>query len=295
MGKNINNNNNKKKKKKEHPKYFLRRLAAFFIIITSIWYFNNYSIKIVKKEIYSDKIVSPLKIAIMSDYHAEKYLSKKSSSIIKKLDKINPDLVFYLGDMYSRNSKEDEIELAEKLMIDTVKAGYDVFFVPGDHDRSVNYLNVLMQNGVNVMNYQTMQLNIKGNDIQIYGINNAYFSNSFNLSKEFSIDSSKYNILMAHIPMYKYYDDFGADLTVCGDTHGGIIQIPFGKGPVYYSLTDEWFPEIKNQRNDIYDKGLFSMSGENKYMFVTSGIGNYPVHLRFNNRPEIVVIDILPD
>lgn len=291
MGKNINK---KKRKRKENPKYFFRRLTACLIIITSVWYFNNYSIKTVETEIHSDKIVSPLKIAIMSDYHAEKYLSRKSDTIIKKLDKINPDLVFYLGDMYSRTSGDDEIKLAENLMIDTVKAGYDVFFVPGDHDRSVNYLNVLMQNGINVMNYQTMQLNIKGNDIKIYGINNAYFSDSFNLSNEFNIDSSQYNILMAHIPMYKYYDDFGADLTLCGDTHGGIIQLPFGKGPVYYAINDEWFPEIKNSRDDIYDKGLFRMSEKDKYMFVTSGIGNYPVHLRLNNRPEIAVIDILP-
>lgn len=284
----------KQKNRKKNPKYFFRRLTAIILIIVFIWYFNNYTVKISETQINSPKIVYPVKIAVLSDYHAEKY-GIRPETIVKKLDKINPDAVFYLGDMYSSDENEEEIKLAENLMIDTVNAGYDVFFVPGEHDRSVSYLNILMQNGVNVMNYQSMSLNIKGNNIKIYGINNAYFSDTFNLSNEFQLDPSYYNILMAHIPMYDYYDDFGADLTLCGDTHGGIIQLPFGLGPVYHSETGEWFPELISRRNDIYDKGLFSLSENDKYMFITSGLGNYPVSARLNNRPEIAVINIVPE
>jgi len=280
-------------RKRKNPKYFFRRLTAFLIIIAFIWYFNNFTIKINKIHVSSSKLNSSVKIAVMSDYHAEKY-GIQPETIIKKLDKINPDIVFYLGDMYSREAPEENIMLAESLMIDTVKAGYNVFFVPGDHDRDIEYLNVLMQNGINVMNYQSMTVTVKGNNIKIYGINNAYFSSNFDLSKEFQPDPSCYNILMAHIPMYNYYNDFGADLTLCGDTHGGIIQLPFGLGPVYHSATDEWFPEFTNREELIYDKGLFSFSEDYKYMFITSGLGNYPVIARLNNRPEIAVININP-
>lgn len=279
--------------KKKSPKYFFRRLTAFLIIIIFIWYFNNYTIKINKKEISSPKINTSVKIAVLSDYHAEKY-GIRPETILRKLDKINPDVVLYLGDMYSRKTSQENIELAESLMIDTVKAGYDVFFVPGDHDRSVEYLNVLMQNDVNVMNYQSETLNIKGNNIRIYGINNAYFSDTFNLSNEFQLDPSYYNILMAHIPMYDYYNDFGADLTLCGDTHGGMIQLPFGLGAVYDSADDKWFPEFSKGRKNVYDKGLFNLSENDKYMFITSGLGNYPVPARLNNRPEIAVIQLNP-
>ncbi len=280
-------------KKRKNPKYFFRRLTALLLIIILIWYFNNYTVKISKTYINSSKLNSSVKIAVLSDYHAEKYgISPKT--IIKKIKDINPDIVFYLGDMYSRNTGQENIDKAESLMIDTVKAGYEVFFVAGEHDTSVEYLNILMQNGVNVMNYQSETLDIRGNSIKIYGINNAYFSDNFDLSSEFQLDPSYYNILMAHIPMYDYYNDFGADLTLCGDTHGGMIQLPFGMGAVYDSTNGKWFPEFSEGRKNVYDKGFFSLSENEKYMFITSGLGNYPVPARLNNRPEIAVIQLNP-
>jgi len=285
---------NNSHRKKKNPKYFFRRLIALLTIIFLIWYFNNYTIKINQIRISSPKVTASVKIAVLSDFHADSRYGINPEKILKKIEKINPDVVCYLGDMYSRETSQENIELAESLMIDTVKAGYEVFFVPGDHDRSVEYLNVLMQNDINVMNYQSKSMNIMGNDICIYGINNSYFSDSFDLSKEFQPDPSCYNILMAHIPMYEYYNSFGADLTLCGDTHGGIIQLPFGLGPAYHAATDEWFPEFFNRSEKIYDKGLFRLSENYKYMFITSGLGGYPVIARLNNRPEIAVININP-
>lgn len=283
--------NNKNSPKKKHGCF--GRFMMFVIICAFVWWFNNFTVKVSETEIQSNKITSPFRIAVMSDYHAEVY-GIKPETIIKKLDKIAPDAVFYLGDMYSRDAEQENIDLAVKLMADTVSAGYTVFFVPGEHDTSLNYLNSVMQSGVNVMNYRTSTVNINGNNIRIYGIDNAFFSDTFNLANEFTLDENCYNILLAHIPMYEYYKNFGADLTLCGDTHGGIIQIPFDRGPVYYSATDEWFPEIKNRRDDIYDKGLFSMFDGYKYMFITSGLGNSPAPVRLNNRPEIAVIQLNP-
>ena len=285
---NKSQNNNPKKKKSGFKKFLI-----FIMIIAFIWWFNNFTIKITETEVHSNKIVSPVKIAVISDYHAEK-VGISPDTVLKKLEKIAPDAVFYLGDMYSRDAVQEEMNIAIELMTDTVNAGFTVFFVPGEHDTSLKYLNILMQNGINVMNYQSAGINLNGNNIKIYGIDNVFFSETFDLSTEFALDENYYNILLAHIPMYEYYQNFGADLTLCGDTHGGIIQLPFNKGPVYYNATDEWLPELKEQRNDIYDKGLFKIDDNYKYMFITSGLGNSPVPARLNNRPEIAVIDLLP-
>ncbi|HAS38293.1 MAG TPA: phosphoesterase, partial [Ruminococcaceae bacterium] len=38
------------------------------------------------------------------------------------------------------------------------------------------------------------------------------------------------------------------------------------------------------------DKGLYSF--EDKQIFVTSGLGDYPVPLRFLNRPEVCLITL---
>lgn len=94
--------------------------------------------------------------------------------------------------------------------------------------------------------------------------------------------------------MYSDYEKFGADLTLCGDTHGGIIQIPF-LGPAYYN--GKFVPELYEDKNKIFDKGLFKYDGG--YLFITSGIGNYigdyNIAARFNNRPEIAVLTISPE
>ena len=98
--------------KRKNPKYFFRRLTAFLLIIAFIWYFNNYTIKITKTYINSSKLVSSVKIAVMSDYHAEQY-GINPKSIIRKINEINPDVVFYLGDMYSSGTSQENIDKAE--------------------------------------------------------------------------------------------------------------------------------------------------------------------------------------
>jgi hypothetical protein len=145
-------------------------------------------------------------------------------------------------------------------------------------------------NGINVLDQESDTIKVGETDITVYGISNAWFSPYFDLRNEFDLNPDTYNILMAHIPRYDDYSDFGADLTVCGDTHGGIIQIPF-VGPIYYNET--FLPELKYGSDEIYDKGLFE--NKNGYMFITSGIGSSPVPARFNNRPEIGEIIIEPE
>lgn len=277
-------------KKKAKSKYFFKRLFAVFAIIFLIWWYNNYTLKINDTSIMSTKISSNIRIAIISDLHASG-IGISNSNIIGKVNKINPDIVFVLGDMYTTKSSWNLIEIPVNLMKSLVDDGYPVYFSAGDHDRSEKYFAELEKAGVHVMNYKEEIVNIKGNNLKIMGIDNSYYTYTFDVSNEFETDENCYNILMAHIPNYSKFAEFGADLTLCADTHGGIIQLPFGMGTAYDVFTKEWFPEIKGN-STVYDKGWFRYDGG--AMFITSGIGDYPVPARFNNRPEVVSIDIIP-
>jgi hypothetical protein len=62
---------------------------------------------------------------------------------------------------------------------------------------------------------------------------------------------------------------------------------------VFYNDEGVWFPHFTNKDMKVYDKGLFRCGSG--YMFITSGIGVSPFPIRFNNRPEVAVIDIDPD
>lgn len=272
------------KKKKRGRKFML-----FIIIVLFIWWFNNFTLKTSNFIIYSDKVSSDFRIAVISDLHASEYgISNKT--ILKSVEKAKPDIVFMLGDMYSRDGEWEQMKIPIDLTEMIVTSGYPVYFVPGEHDTAQKFIDGMSSAGAHVMDYKSEIINVNGNNVEILGIDNVYFSSTFNLNNAFTLTDGCYSILMAHIPMYEQYSSFGANLTICGDTHGGIIQLPFSLGPAYYSETNEWFPELSGYRSDVFDKGLFPYTGGN--MFITSGIGAHPIAARLNNRPEIAVIDI---
>ena len=274
-------------KKKSKSKRFL----IFIIIILFLWIFNCYTIRTNKYEVETSKVNNSVRIAVISDLHASSW-SIRNSRIVSHIKDTEPDIVMILGDTYSRNSLWDEIQIPIDLSAEIVNAGYPVYFVPGEHDTSEEYFSALSKAGVHVMRYKEEIINVNNNNIRILGIDNAYYSSTFNLSNAFDRTPDTFTVLMAHIPNYKAFSEFGADLTLCGDSHGGIIQLPFGLGPAYDAETSIWFPKLKNRNMTVYDKGLFDYEGGT--MLVTSGLGLYPVPFRFNNRPEVAVIDIMP-
>lgn len=277
----------KRKRHKPINKFVI--FLDIIIFILFIWWFNNYTLKTTNIELTSEKIVNPIKLAIIGDYHATKHgISNKT--IIKHINQNEPDIVLIMGDMYSRNSSEELMQIPIDLTENIISEGYPVYFVTGDHDTDQSYIDAMQKAGAILMNYNSETININGNNIQIMGIDNVYYSPTFNLNNEFSLNDDYYSILMAHIPNYEKFADFGTDLTICADTHGGMVQLPF-LGAMIDSSTMKLFPEING--TTVYDKGLFDYN--NGTMFITSGIGVSPAPVRFNNRPEIAIIEISPE
>ena len=231
-----------------------KRFLIFILIILFLWIFNCYTIRINKYEVETSKINGSVRIAVISDLHASSW-SISNSRIVSHIKDTEPDIVMILGDMYSRKSQWEKIQIPIELSTNLVNAGYPVYFVPGEHDTSEEYFSALSDAGVHVMRYKEEIINVKNNNIRILGIDNAYYSSTFDLSNAFDRTPDTFTVLMAHIPNYKAFSEFGADLTVCGDSHGGIIQLPFGLGPAYDAETSMWFPKLRNRNMPVYDKG----------------------------------------
>lgn len=274
------------------PKKTHRKRRIFFLILLLLWLFNNFTLKTTREEITSRKVSSEITIAVLSDYHAS-WLGIQPETILRDLKKLDPDLVCLLGDMYTDQQSGKSCDRAVALMKKIAAQHPDkVYFVPGEHDRTYLYMDTLREAGIHVMDYQQERVQIGSTTLELYGIDNAYFSPTFDLTNAFELpDPDVYSILLAHIPMPEKYAHFGADLVLCGDTHGGVVQLPF-LGPVYEDGI--WLPEVLGSESTVYDKGIFPC-GTGK-IFITSGIGNYPnIPVRFLNRPEIGVVRILPE
>lgn len=264
-----------------------RRFFIFIIFLVLVWWFNNYTLKTTYVKLTSGKVQNPIRLAVISDCHVTKHgISNKT--ILRRIIKSHPDIVLILGDMYSRQTSLMQIPV--DLTRDIIEKGYPVYFVTGDHDTDPSYIEAMQNVGAVLMNYNSCITEVNGNNIHLMGIDNIYYSPTFNLDNAFSLNPDCYNILMAHIPNYEKFSAFGTDLTICADTHGGMVQLPF-LGAMIDSASMQWFPEIHGRK--IYDKGLFDYDGGT--MFITSGIGVSPAPVRFNNRPEVAVIEISPE
>ncbi len=94
-------------------------------------------------------------------------------------------------------------------------------------------------------------------------------------------DETVYIERVSHRPeLFETYVDGGIDLVFSGHAHGGQFRLPFIGGLV--APNQGLFPK--------YDAGLYTDGSTS--MVVSRGIGNSIIPFRFNNRPEIVLVEL---
>ncbi len=275
----------KNKRKRKHKQNGSFRCLVFVFIVFCLWIFSTFTICTNEVEIVNEKIKDKITIVHISDLHGSVF-GINNSSVINAIKRAEPDFVVVTGDMYTRGSEEGR-STALRLM-KNISKDHTVYYVNGEHDNDVSFFDELRKNNVKVLDYKCEDVTVGKTKLRLYGITNVYYSPTFDLKNEFTLSDDRYNILLAHTSNKKAFADFGMDLCLCGDTHGGQVRLPFIGG--LYG-TNGWLPEVADK--DAFVKGLYKY--ENTTFFVSSGLGNYPIPLRFLNRPEIAVIKILPD
>ncbi|MEQ6377468.1 metallophosphoesterase [Bacillaceae bacterium S4-13-56] len=232
------------------------------------------------------------KIVQLSDLHNKEF-GEGNKRLVNKINKIKPDIIVITGDMLNNsqdipNNGEVLIELLENL-----NNNYPTYYVTGEHEEGLYYEDrnkyqkegtkeayeeKLSNLGVTILNDEKTTIVEQDAKINLYGLK-EHLSGDIQIEKRLGVTSeNEVNILLSHRPFYfDEYVDLGADIVFSGDTHGGMINLPFIGGIV---STEGFFPE--------YDGGLFHK--ENSIMVVSRGLGNNPVPLRINNRPEVVEI-----
>ena len=267
-----------------------RKITAFVLLLVLLaavgfWYFETYTLTVTNTEIYDERINSDVRIVQLTDLHGAEY-DMNNQSLIKLVDKQNPDAVLVTGDMFTNGDEKGKQTAID--LLSSLGDKYAVHFINGEHDGDDDYIAELEESQVHVMNYETEILKIRDNEIRLYGINNQYYSPEFDLNNAFTPDDKLFGILLAHSSCFEKFREFGIDLSICGDTHGGQVRLP-KLGAIYNQGI--WFPETigKTDSDAVYTKGLYEKNG--KYLFVSSGLGN-SVPIRLFNRPEIAVITL---
>jgi len=287
-------------KKRKHKKF----AAKFFLIIIFLFVaeliISNTILSITKVTIKNKKIPASFdnfKIVQLSDLHSKSF-GKDNIRLIRAVKNQNPSIIVLTGDMI--NSTDTDFTTLYSLAEDLVKI-CPVYYIVGNHEQmlAVQLRAQMIQNlkdlGVNILDNEKAAI-VKGNEkINLYGLwfNLRYYRNLKDDDKDYYLQTQKlrqlegkpntkqYNVLLAHNPVYfDTYSKWGADLTLSGHIHGGMIRIPFKGG--LFSPEIEFFPK--------YDAGIYKI-GDNT-LFVNRGLGNGLIGLRFFNRPEISVITL---
>ncbi len=261
------------------------KTPLFILILILLWWFNNFTLKTNQVTVENEKINDSIKLVQISDLHGASF-GKNNKHLIAKIERLNPDLIIATGDMYTNqknnNGRGTALQLMKKLA-----ENHEVYYVSGEHDYNDESFFTSMKNaGVKILNYDDEIITVKNTKLHLYGIDNVYYTSTFDLNNAFQKDKENYSVLLAHIPNFKKFSDFGTDLCLCGDTHGGIFRLPF-IGAIYDGET--FLPD----KNGKYVKGIYHL--RNSVLFITSGLGNYTVPIRFFNRPEIAVINLTPE
>ncbi len=221
---------------------------------------------------------SGMKIVHLSDIHfANGFDGEDLNKVVDEINRIEPDIVFFTGDLIEEDKTYDKQELVAALSkIDALLGKY---FICGNHDLENDASIILTESGFEDLNnsYKVLYHN---HPFIISGISSNIESDMSISDKviEFNsyIESNKdiYSILLIHEP--DYIDDLDLsnyDLILAGHSHGGQVRLPF-IGKLYT-------PIGALKYYDEYYKVL------NSDLYISSGLGNSSLPIRLFNRPSI--------
>lgn len=230
------------------------------------------------------------RIAQVSDLHNAEF-GDGNQRLLDMLREAEPDMISITGDLI--DSRKTNIAVALAFAEEAVRIA-PCYYVSGNHEARVPEYRELKAGleaaGVTVLDDARVEIEISGKSITIIGVNDPSFLADYLTSdaavmdrklSELSSEDVSFTILFSHRPeLFDTYAAHDMDLVLAGHAHGGQFRLPLIGGLI--APNQGLFPK--------YDDGLYSEGNTN--MIVSRGLGNSIIPFRFNNRPEVVLIEL---
>lgn len=283
----------KKSHSKTHLLFYVLIAILLALIAWTIW--GNTALMVNSITVSSTQIPSELsgfRIAQVSDLHSAEF-GEENSLLLSSLFESKPDIIAITGDLV--DAQHTNIDVALSFAEKAVQIA-PVYYVTGNHEASLPQYNELKTGletaGVIVLEDEAVQLEHNSGFVTLIGLSDPNFTIGNDIFNEVPAmistklndlmeDETGYTILLSHRPeLFDTYVSCGVSLVLSGHAHGGQFRLPLIGGLV--APDQGFFPK--------YDAGLYRDGGTN--MIVSRGIGNSIIPLRFNNRPEIVLVEL---
>lgn len=273
-------------------KLIILAVVAIIFIALVIWIaWSNTALELSSYTITSSRLpenFNGYRIAHVSDLHNAQ-LGENNEKLLAMLRNAQPDMIAITGDLIDAGNTDISVALH------FAKEAMDIapcYYITGNHEAQISDYNHLksglLELGVIVLENDKFEIEDDGEKILVIGVQDPSFETNSDDSVSVMqrnlqqlTEEESYTILLSHRPeLMKVYADYPVDLVLSGHAHGGQFRLPFLGG--MYAPNQGVFPE--------YDSGLFEKN--NTKMIVSRGIGNSVIPFRFNNRPELILIEL---
>ena len=275
--------------------------AGAIALVVGMLAVSSYGLCVSIYEVGTGGTVSDIRIVQLADLHGSEF-GADNQRLVKKVAAQNPDLILIAGDLLN-SSKEDSLETAETLIAALCEIA-PVYISYGNHEKEyekaygVDISAVYEAAGGTLLEYSYADIEVNGQAIRLGGIYGyclppKYLETGEAEEEECAFlfemqNTDLYTILLCHIPVCWVYNDgineWDIDCVFTGHVHGGQVIIP-GIGGLW-APDMGWFPGRLS--------GLVKSDDGLKIMVYNRGLGNTDDLPRFNNIPEIVVVDLVP-
>lgn len=243
------------------------------------------------------------KVVLLADLHNKVY-GEHNDELFRAIRREKPNLILIAGDMLVGKENSDFQEALS--FIAKLPSVCPVYYSLGNHEQRLkespwdyerkiyyNYKNALQKSGVHFLENQAEDVMLDKLCVRISGLELPI--TTYEKFKKHQVapedisrciqdaKKNKYNILLAHNPVFfPVYKEWGADLTLSGHLHGGIIRIPGLGGLITPQAV--LFPKYSGEMTQK----------DNQALVVSKGLGTHTINLRFCNNAEVVVINLQP-
>ena len=283
---------------KRHPVVWIG-LFVVALVLYGLWS-SKYMLTVAQYQLTTDKLTTPIRLVHLTDLHNSEF-GEDNADLIDLVSRQHPDLILMTGDML--NGREDETEIAVSL-VRRLTGVAPVYFSYGNHEVTHERmfgrdLTALFEEaGATVLEGTYEDVTVNGQTIRLGGIYGYCLPEKYlrtgeakrwecEFLKAFQ-DTESYTLLLAHLPTCWIRNDnldiWQIDCVFSGHEHGGQIRLPLIGG--LYAPDQGFFPGRSS--------GIYASQDGRRVMVLSRGLGSGVGVPRFNNVPEIVVADILP-
>ncbi len=272
-------------------------LAILFVFFLWVILYDTHHFVVKNYSLTSPKIKKRTRLVMLSDLHNYRY-GPDNAQLLNAIEVQNPDYVVIAGDMITADLHEKFGHTLD--FVKNLQEKYPLYYAFGNHEQKIHILEKYREMAKNfdvglkernIVPFNNSHAYLADRGICLYGLylDHEYFQRFHTKDMEEGYLASllgactadTYNVLLAHNPDYFLeYAKWGADLTLSGHVHGGIIRVPFLGG--FISPAVRFFPK--------YDGGLFTEG--DKHMVLGRGIGTHTPKVRLFNPAELVVVDL---